>query len=51
MKRQKSQTLLAIGLGAGLGYIAAIGHLGTPRTALAASDPRSRSPQASAPRR
>src|SRR5271155_3474557 len=50
MKRSVMQTTLAIGLGAGLGYIAAVGHLDAPRSAQAASEPGTCSPQAAAGR-
>jgi hypothetical protein len=48
-KRQTSQTLFAIGLGAALGYVAAAGCLDAPRSALAANEPRSGAPSAFAP--
>jgi arylsulfatase A-like enzyme len=48
MKRSILQTVFTIGLGAGLGYIAAIGHLDVPRTAQAASETKSRSPEVAA---
>jgi arylsulfatase len=42
------QTVFVLGLGAGLCYIAAAGRPDTARSALAANEPGSRSPQASA---
>src|SRR3954451_5855782 len=49
MNRTTLQTVFVIGLGAGLGYIAAIGGLDTARWALAAGElgTRSRGPSAS----
>jgi arylsulfatase A-like enzyme len=48
MKKPKLQIMLALSLGAGLGYITAINGLDMPRSAGAASEPGSRSTQASA---
>ena len=48
MKQSISQTLLLVGVGAGLGYLAAVGQFDAPRSALACSEPRSTSPHASA---
>lgn len=43
MKRTTLQTMLVLSLSAGLGYIAAVGRFDAPRSALAATDPDSRS--------
>jgi arylsulfatase A-like enzyme len=48
MKRSVLQSMFTIGLGAGLGYIAAVGHLDAPRSAQAASETKSRSPEVAA---
>src|SRR6476469_3759855 len=48
MKRTMLQTLFVLVLGTGLGCLAAVGWLDSPRSALAAREPESRSSQASA---
>ena len=45
MKRTTLRTLFVIGLGAGLGYLAAVGPLDAPRPALAADEPVVRTPR------
>lgn len=45
MKRTTLQTMFVLGLSAGLGYIAAAGQFGSPRSVLGATDRESPSPQ------
>ncbi|MFO0955970.1 MAG: arylsulfatase [Isosphaeraceae bacterium] len=49
MKSASLQTLLILGLGSGLGYVAATGRIDTPRPAMAASEPVSGAPGAACP--